>query len=97
MIRIGGPDRASGLASAKSTGKKRKSGSAGAKGTVDQVRVADAAGLRETVQTMLADMPELRLDHIEEIRSALESGRYKIDSRKVASRIVVNALAERPW
>lgn len=97
MIRIGGPDRASELTSTKSAGKKRKSGASRAKGTADQVHVADATGLRETVQAMLADMPDLRLDHIEEIRSALESGSYNIDSRKVASRIVANALAERPW
>lgn len=97
MIRIGGADRTSELTSTKSTGKKRKSGTSRAKGAADQVRVADAAGLRETVQAMLADMPELRLDRIEEIRNALENGSYEMDSRKVASRIVTNALAERPW
>lgn len=97
MIRIGGSDRASGLSSTKSTGKKRKSGASRGRRTADTVHVADAAGLRETVQAMLADIPELRLDRIEEIRGALESGSYEMDSRKVASRIVANALAERSW
>ena len=97
MIRIGGTDPVSGLASAKSREKKRKAGTSAATGAADTVRVADAAGLREKVQALLADMPEIRLEYIEEIRSALESGSYEIDSRKVASRIVANAVAERPW
>jgi len=97
MIRISGSDPASGLASAKAREKKRKSRTSGSGGGTDTVRVADAASLREKVQIMLADMPELRMDRIEEIRDALESGSYEIDSRKVAARIITNAVAERLW
>ncbi len=97
MIRISGSDPVSGLASAKTREKKRKSGTSKSGGAADTVRVADAASLREKVQIMLADMPELRMDRIEEIRDALESGSYEIDSRKVAARIITNAVAERLW
>jgi len=97
MIRISGSDPASGLASAKAREKKRKSRTSRSGGAADTVRVADAAGLREKVQMMLADMPELRMDRIEEIRDALESGSYEIDSQKVAARIITNAVAERLW
>lgn len=97
MIRISGSDPISGLASAKSREKKRKSSASKSGGAADTVRVADATGLREKVQAMLVDMPELRMDRIEEIRDELESGRYTIDSRKVAARIIANAVAERTW
>lgn len=83
---ISGPKRASG----RSTSKSGNSGS-------EKVQVADAAGLREKAEVMLANLPEVRLERIEEIRSSLEQGDYQVDSREVASRIVVNALAERPW
>ncbi len=96
MVRINGPDRSNPLAPARSTGKKRKSSSASASSGT-QVQVADAAALREKANVMLADMPEVRMERIEEIRSALEKGTYKADSRKVAAHIIANALSERSW
>jgi len=45
----------------------------------------------------LAEMPEVRLDVTEKVRQLLESGGYEVPSRKVAERIVFNALSERPW
>jgi len=63
----------------------------------DSVKVSDATSLREKALAMLGDMSAVRLERIEEIRDALESGNFKSDSRKVASRIVSNALAEHPW
>jgi len=42
-------------------------------------------------------MPEVRLERIEEIRDAIERGEYGVDARKVAARIVINALAEHAW
>jgi len=96
MVRINGPDRSSQIAPARNTGKKRKSPSASASSGA-QVQVADAAALREKANVMLADMPEVRMERIEEIRSALEKGTYKADSRKVAAHIIANALSERSW
>lgn len=84
---ISGPKRASGKSTAKS----------GSSGGSEKVQVADAAGLREKAQVMLANLPEVRLERIEEIRSSIEQGEYQVDGREVASRIVINALAERPW
>jgi len=63
----------------------------------DSVKVSDAATLREKAQVMLGDMSAVRMDRIEEIRDALESGKFQSDSRKVATQIVSNALAEHPW
>lgn len=78
-----------------SKGKSNKAGSAGRGG--DFVKVSDAASLREKALDMLGEMSAVRLERIAEIRDALESGSFKSDSHKVATRIVSNALAEHPW
>jgi len=96
MIRINSSNRPSGVSSAKTSGKKRAKSSAST-GSSDRVQVADATALREKAKTMLSDMPDVQLERIEEIRSALERGQYTIDNRKVASRIMINALTERLW
>jgi len=96
MVRINGPDRSSQIAPARASGKKRKSSSASG-ATSEQVQVADAAALREKANVMLAGMPEVRMERIEEIRSALEKGTYKADSNKIAAHIIANALSERSW
>jgi len=94
-MRINRPSGPSGIqTSGKASKGKGKTSSAGRGG--DSVKVSDAASLREKAQVMLGDMSAVRLERIEEIRGALESGSFKSDNRKVASRIVSNALAEYP-
>jgi len=97
MIRIDGPNRPSGIPSKQPAGKKRKSSSPSSTETSGQVQVADATALREKARAMLADMPKVRMERIEEIRDALEHGTYHVESKQVAAHIVANALAERPW
>lgn len=95
MVRINGLGRSAGMGVAKKSEKKSKSAGGGKTGS--QVRVADAAGLREKAKVMLADMPETRLERVEEIRDALERGEYHVDGEQVAEKIITNALAERSW
>ncbi|GAV19432.1 negative regulator of flagellin synthesis FlgM [Mariprofundus micogutta] len=76
---------------------KAKGKRAPSSGSSDSVHVTDSASLREKAQVMLADMDAVRMERIEEIRDALEKGTFKSDSRKVATQIVCNALAEHPW
>jgi len=95
MVRISGPRRPGGISSAKKAGGKSSARSSGSSG--ETVQVADAASLREKAQVMLANLPEVRLDRIEEIRSSIERGEYGVSGKEVASRIILNALAERPW
>jgi len=97
MVRISGPNRPSGVSSAKAGGKKRTASPSASAGTSDRVQVAGATALREKAKTMIADMPDVRLERIEEIRGALEQGQYEVDNRKVAARIIINALTERLW
>jgi len=91
-MRINRTGRSAGI---QKSGGKSKASSA-SKGS-DSVKVSDAASLREKALDMLGEMSAVRLDRIEEIRNALESDSFKSDSRKVAVRIVSNALAEHPW
>ncbi|MBL1352426.1 MAG: flagellar biosynthesis anti-sigma factor FlgM [Zetaproteobacteria bacterium] len=80
----------------KSTGT-RKKGKASSKKSTDRVQVSDAETLREVAHTMMADMPDVRLEKIEGIRDALEKGTFQCNSKKVATQIVRNALSERTW
>lgn len=97
MVRINGADRTGRIASAKSAGKKSRSTASSQSNSAGIVQVADAAALREKASVMLADMPEVRMERIEEIRSSIEKGTYKTDSARVAAHIIVNALSERTW
>ncbi|MES0371899.1 MAG: flagellar biosynthesis anti-sigma factor FlgM [Mariprofundaceae bacterium] len=98
MVRIEGSNRpASVQKSGGSKGSAKSSASGGKRSGGERVEVSDASALRERAQVMLGEMPEVRMERIEEIRDALESGRFKISSEKVAAQIVNNALAEHSW
>jgi len=75
----------------------KKSKGSAAKASGDSVQVSDAAGLRERAKVMLSDMPDVRLDQIEEIRNALEQGTYQMNHKAVSTYIVRNALSEHSW
>lgn len=75
----------------------KKAKASSAKSGGDSVQVSDAAGLRERAKVMLSDMPDVRLDQIEEIRNALEQGTYQMNHKAVSTYIVRNALSEHSW
>lgn len=95
MVRISGPHRPGGVSSTKRSGK-RSAARSSASGS-ETVQVADSASLREKAQVMLANLPDVRMERIEEIRGSIERGEYEVSGKEVASRIIINALAERPW
>jgi len=94
MVRISGIGTAGSVQKSTSSRKKSKASS---KKSTDKVHVSDAETLREMAHTMMADMPDVRLEKIEGIRDALEKGTFQCNSKKVATQIVRNALAERIW
>lgn len=96
MVRISGPGRPGGVSS--SAKREKKTTTAKPQGSGGEwVQVADAASLRQKAKAMLADLPDVRLERIEQIRDALDRGDYQVEGERVARRIVANALAERPW
>jgi flagellar biosynthesis anti-sigma factor FlgM len=99
MVRISGSGAAGSIQKAGASGGKGKAkASSGKKSSgSDRVQVSDAATLRDMAHVMVADMPDVRLERIEEIRDALESGTTNYSSKKVATQIVRNAMAEHSW
>ncbi|MDQ6955566.1 MAG: flagellar biosynthesis anti-sigma factor FlgM [Mariprofundaceae bacterium] len=99
MVRISGSGATGAIQKAKASGgKAAKAAPSGKKSSGgDRVQVSDAATLREMAHAMMADMPDVRLQRIEEIRDALESGTTNYSSKKVATQIVRNAMAEHSW
>ena len=95
-MRINRPTGPTGISKSGNTSKSKGKSGAFKRGG-DSVKVSDAASLREKAQVMLGDMSSVRMERIEAIRDALESGKFQSDSRKVATQIVSNALAEHPW
>lgn len=96
MVRI---DKPAGIHATGSIGpSKRKSGTrkSSAAGSA-KIHINDAAALRDKAKVLLADISEVRLERIEEIRDALESGSYRVDEQEIAVQIVTNALGEQPW
>lgn len=96
MVRI---DKPSGVNAPSSVGsaKRKRSSKGGAASGSAQIHINDASALREKAKVMLADISEVRMERIEEIRDALESGSYQINEQDIAAQIVTNALGEQPW
>ena len=95
-MRVSG-SRPSSIQKAQSSTAKGKAAAGNKTSMGDKVQVSDAATLREMAHTMMADMPEVRLESIEAIRDALEQVTFQYNSKKVATQIVRNALAEHTW
>ena len=95
-MRINGSSSTGMTQKSQASGKKRKTSARG-RSKNDRVQVSDAETLRAMAKTMLVEMPEVRLDKIEGLRDALEKDLFQCDSKKVATQIVRNALAERSW
>jgi len=97
MVRISGGSPAGAVLKSQSSKGKGKASSGKKSGGGDRVQVSDASTLREMAKSMMADMPDVRLERIEEIRDALEQGTFKYNGKKVATQIVLNALSEHSW
>jgi len=95
-MRISGPAGSGSIQKSGNTSKGKAKGKSG-NTSGDSIKVSDAASLRAKAQTMLADMSDVRMERIVEIRDALENGSFQSNSHKVASQIISNALAEHPW
>ncbi|MDX8397118.1 MAG: flagellar biosynthesis anti-sigma factor FlgM [Mariprofundaceae bacterium] len=97
MVHISGAGTAGILQASQATAQQKKSATSKKPKGKDRVQVSDANTLRKMAHTMMADMPEVRFERIEEIRDALEQGSFKFNSQKVASQIVRNAMSEHVW
>ena len=71
-----------------------------AQGASENVSLSNQAKNLKQLEQKLGDYPEMDDDRIEQIRSALENGTYKIDAEKLAQKCLrwMKAFSgDRPW
>ncbi|MCX7044097.1 MAG: flagellar biosynthesis anti-sigma factor FlgM [Candidatus Sumerlaeota bacterium] len=61
--------------------------------TVD-VNISDATHFISSAKAALSGVPDVRVERVSEIRLAVDSGAYKVDSQALAREIVNEALRE---
>jgi len=96
MVRIDKPAGVNSSGSIGSAKRKRSSKGSSASGST-HIHINNASALREKAKVLLTDISEARLERVEDIRDALESGNYQISEQDIAVQIVTNALGEKPW
>jgi negative regulator of flagellin synthesis FlgM len=74
------------------------SGSSGQGGvgeaTDSRVAISDLGRVVAETAKLLESVPDIRVEKVERIQSALESGTYQVEGREVADRIVSEAVKE---
>lgn len=56
--------------------------------TASSVQLTDSALRLAALERALADVPEVDMQRVAEMRDAIESGRYAVDARKLADKLV---------
>lgn len=60
--------------------------------TTDQLRLTHELRELHRVQQMAALLPEVREEKLNQLREAIDSGRYRVESEKVADKIIQDVL-----
>ncbi len=71
----------------KSSGVKNKVSSANVEETVAKDRV-EISGKMKELMALINQIPDVRKEKLEEIKKSIESGNYRIDSSKIAEKIL---------
>lgn len=79
-------DKGSGTQNTQQTPEQARPQAQGARG--ENVSLSNQAKNLKQLEQKLGDYPEMDDDRIEQIRSALESGTYKIDAEKLAQKML---------
>jgi negative regulator of flagellin synthesis FlgM len=58
------------------------------KDRVQNINLERWAGIAAEIKAEIEKLPDVRLDKIQEIKEAIDSGNYEIDSSKIAGRIL---------
>ena len=62
----------------------------------DQVTVSHGGTVHQVIQDILKQVPEVRQERIDQIRTALESGDYQVSGHQVADRLIKDILLNQP-
>ena len=55
---------------------------------VDHVSISDRSREIQKLETVIAQMPDLREDKVEDLKSRIKNGQYNIDPKEVAKKIL---------
>ena len=69
-------------------------GSAEATASVDTVELSSASREAVKIRSILEQTPAVRAELVQGLKEKVESGEYKVDSRKVAEKLILNFLSE---
>lgn len=58
----------------------------------DRVRLSSKIKMYQDAMKRIDDLPEIREEKVQQIRSALETGSYRINSENIANRVVNESL-----
>lgn len=81
-------DKTSGSEAPKQTGTEQQAKSQANNARGENVNLSSQAKNLKQLEQKLGDYPEMDDDRIERIRSALESGSYKVDAEKLAQKML---------
>jgi negative regulator of flagellin synthesis FlgM len=54
----------------------------------DKISLSGKAKEISELKTLIDQLPDIRMDKVEEIKKAIDSGNYNIDARKIAEKIL---------
>ena len=60
----------------------------------DKVSLSDASRDMQTAKQAVSSSPDIRLEKVNEIKQAVEDGRYEIDAGKVAEKMIGSIIHE---
>lgn len=63
--------------------------------TKDQVTVSEAAKNIARLMVEVSNIPDIRADKVEELKSAINSGTYEIKGSEIAGKIIKEALIDK--
>ncbi len=73
-----------------------KSPQAQAAAKVDVIHLSPEAKLMHKAAQVIAETPEVRADKVMALRDSVEQGAYEVDTKKVADKLIVEMLVEKP-
>lgn len=71
--------------------KTKKTSSKTEVGKRDELKLSNAAQDFQTVLNAAKDVPEIRQEKVNEIKTQVESGEYKVDAKKIAAKMMAEA------
>jgi negative regulator of flagellin synthesis FlgM len=67
-----------------------------AKAGVDVIQLSPQAKLMQKAAQVVAETPEVRPEKVLAVRDSVEQGTYEVDTQKVADKLIVEMLLEKP-